>query len=463
MAEKLPSDQQAKEARRPIAPAMDPAAKSLADALRVSFRLLAVIMIFVLAAFLLTGFKQIETQEVGIKKVFGRIVGTAEQGLAYTWPFPVGQIDVVRTSQRTLTVEDFWMHETAAEKTRKLSERRGGAALRPGWDGALLTGDHNLLHVKLECKYSVLGTKGAVACARNFALGRNVRGGDRDLSANGDSLEEAISAVVCQAVIAAAAKRTADGIQRRQMSQFAAEVKRQAQRRINQLTPVAGRPYQAVEISAIVVKNSTWPIGALRAYEEAQQAISDRERIRDEAIADARRILNEAAGASVEILVGSPEELTGAKTSGSAEREKNGPYDLIGQYAMEKDPIKAQRLLGRIEEVLMSSTTGGQASRIIADARAYKTQTIQSAEGRTKRFNDLLKEYQKAPQFMLERLWADTRDEILSFPLVEKIYLSMGKQKMVYMINRPPEIAKAIQRELLKLEREKRGQATRRR
>ena len=63
---------------------MDPATKSLADALRVSFRVLTVIMVFVVIAFLLTGLKSIEAQEVAVKKVFGKIVGTAEQGLAYT-------------------------------------------------------------------------------------------------------------------------------------------------------------------------------------------------------------------------------------------------------------------------------------------------------------------------------------------------------------------------------------------
>ena len=108
----------------------------------------------------------------------------------------------------------------------------------------------------------------------------------------------------------------------------------------------------------------------------------------------------------------------------------------------------------QIEQVLTSNTTGGRASELIADATAYKTQVIQSAESRAKRFNDLLAEFNKTPEFMLERLWADARDEILSSPLVEKVYLSMGKQKTVYILNRPPEVAREIQRELWKLKQQ---------
>ena len=101
-------------------------------------------------------------------------------------------------------------------------------------------------------------------------------------------------------------------------------------------------------------------------------------------------------------------------------------------------------------EVLLSSSTGGQASKLIADAKAYKTERIQSAESHAKRFNDLLAEYEKAPRFMLERLWADVRDEILSSPTTEKLYLTFGKNKTILKIASDPKVTKAIQRELQK-------------
>jgi len=439
MAEDRPNDHDREEIRKaapPVGVEVDPAAKSLADALRVSFRLLTGIMILVVVAFLLTGLKSIEPQQIGVKKVFGKVVGAAEQGLAYTWPFPVGEIEIVTTRERTATVEDFWMNETPADKTKKLTDRRTRTAgLRPGWDGALLTGDRNLLHVKLICLYAIQGPQGALAYLRNI---------------DKENLETTVRAAVCQAAIAAAARRTADGIQRKEKSQFAQDVRKEAQRLLDVLTEVDGRPYQAIKINAIILANSTWPLRALPAYLKAQKAISKREELRNQAISDARDILNAAAGASYEMLVGRPEDFIGPARAGGDDGDR--PYDLIGQYSRQSDPAKARQLLERIERVLMSNTTGGQASRIIADAKAYKTRLIQSAEARAKRFNDLLAQYQQTPQFMLERHWADVRDEILNSPTVEKVYLNVsGQQKTVYRVSRPQEVAKRIRRELLKM------------
>lgn len=422
-----------------VGPEIDPAEQSLGDALRVSFRLLAVIMIFVAGGFMLTGFKSIEPQQIGIKRVFGKIVGTVESGLAYTWPFPVGKIEIVNTSEQTLTVEDFWMNETPADRTKKLTERFPAAAgLRPGWDGALLTGDLNLLHIKMTCNYSVQGPEGAKIYRQSI-----------------DDLESTIRAVVCRAAILAGATRTADSIQRRGKSAFAEEVRKRAQRQLNNLTMLGSRPFEAVRINAIVVgKDSTWPLGALPAYLAAQRAISEREELRNQAIADARKILNEAAGASHEILVGSPERFMGVQVSSSSRRDPNErPHDLIGQFTTQSDSTKADQLLQQIEQILLSNATGGEASKIIADAKAYKTQRIQNAESRAKRFNDLLPEFEKAPQFMLERLWADVRDEILDSPTIEKFYLTVNDGKTILKINRDPDVSKAIRREQLKIKK----------
>ncbi|MHC4294144.1 MAG: SPFH domain-containing protein [Planctomycetota bacterium] len=416
----------------------DPASQSLADALRVSFRVLTVIMIFVVIAFLLSGFKSIEPQQVGIKMVFGHVVGTAEQGLAYTWPFPVGRIDLVDTSERTLSVEDFWMHETPSEKLSPLHQRGASIlGLRPGYDGALLTGDRNLLHVKMVCKYVVQGTKGALVLKRNI-----------------DDLEETIRSLVCKAAILAAARRTADGIQRSEKGVFSEEVRREAQRRLNQLTRLEGRTYESVRINTIIMEQSTWPLLALPAYLKAQKAISEQAELRNQAIADARKILNEAAGANHAILVGRPEELVGDEELPAKKESTELTYDLIGQYTDQIDPARGGQILRQIDEVLIGPAIGGLASEIIAEARAYRTQVIQEAESRAKRFDDLLEEFEKTPQFMLERHWADVREEILNSPTIEKFYITLGDGKTVLRISRDPEVRKEIQREILKLERQ---------
>jgi len=418
----------------------DQATRSLADALRVSFRLLTVIMIFVVVAFFLTGLKLIEPQEVGIKKVFGKVVGTSGQGLAYTWPFPIGQIELVNTSQQSLVVDDFWLHETAKEKMLPPAERRvpqGG--LRPGMDGALLTGDRDLLHLKFVCMYAVQGARGALACLANI----------------GD-IRQTIRAAVCEATILQASRRTADAIQGTDKEAFTNGVQQEAQRRLDELTKINGRAYRAILLDKIVLKpdSFTWPLRALPAYNAAQRAVNQGEELRSRAIADARRILSEATGENYEALVGRPDDLLGTPRPSDKE-----PYDLIGLYNRQTDPVRAARLLKRIERII-EIDSAGQAGKIIAEAKAYRTQVIQNAEARSKRFEDLLEEFRKTPQFMLERLWRDVRDEILSSPTIEKHYLRPGGGKAVLYVNRDPEIAKKIQREELKKKQDGQGPQT---
>ena len=420
--------------------ASDRAQESLADALKVSFRVLTIIMIFVVIAFLFTGFKSIEAHQVGIIKVFGRVAGTAEEGPAYTYPFPVGQIELVDTSERTLTIEDAWVYESDSDKLKPLHMRGASSGgLQPGYGGALLTGDRNLLHVKMICKYAVQGPEGAKVCKQNI-----------------EDLEETIRSQVCKAAILAAAKRTADGIQRRDKAEFSQAVSREAQRGLNQLTSVNGRAYEAVRITAINL-TSTWPLAALPAYLNAQKAISEQAELRNQAIADARKILNEAAGANHEVLVGNVEEFAASAQRTSPIESRQGQYNLVGQYVKETDPERANQLLAQVEEVLMGPSVGGEASAIIADAKAYRTQVVQGAESRAKRFDELLSEYEKNPQFMLERHWAEVRDAILSSGTVEKVYLTPAEGKTIYRIGPDPEIRKQIRREMLKREKEARG------
>ena len=348
----------------PVGGRPDPAGESLAKALKVSFRLLRLIMVAVVVLFLLTGLRSIDPDEVGLKKLFGRIESTVDEGLGYTWPFPVGDIQVIDTTEQELTIDDFWMHETAVDKTQPLSERSVmDKGLRPGWDGALLTGDRNLLHVRLKCIYMV---HDPVAYAKNV-----------------NDPEEIVRSAVCAGAIHAAVWRTADGLLRAEQKQFANDVRRTAQDRLDALNT-------GISINRIELNQTTWPLRALPDYNMAQRAISNAQKARDAAAAEAVKILNASAGTNYKKLVGDP---AGSAGTASVVSVAGGDYDLIGRYSRARksgDPEKADMLLARIDEVLLSRNTGGQASKIIAEAKAYSTATIQQAKSRADRFRELL-------------------------------------------------------------------------
>jgi hypothetical protein len=59
-------------------------------------------------------------------------------------------------------------------------------------------------------------------------------------------------------------------------------------------------------------------------------------------------------------------------------------------------------------------TARGTASRLLAEADGYKERTIASAEGDTSRFKQVLVEYAKAPQVTRERLYLETMQQIFT-------------------------------------------------
>ena len=467
--------------------ALDAAGQSLADALRVSFRLLTFIMVLLFVGFLCSGITCINPQEVGIKKTFGRIVGVAEQGLTYTWPFPIGEIEKVRIDEKQLEVEDFWMHETAQDKTKDLSERAPSKqGIRPGWDGALLTGDRYLLHVHLTCNYRI-------ADALAF---KEIVGSDPEVE------KEFLRSAVCSAVIHAAANRTAESIMGDHLS-FTLAVKEQAQRQLSDTLGIreqcvrllegmlgdadgAGRTWKELRlltaaergeridalpgraedkvalaeliatrqtgagilISNISMRPPSWPLQARAAYQTAQRAVQQQEQAVNKAKADARGTLTDAAGQShVALVVDSSGE---SKTT-----DADGGW--IGRYEKARNEgrdAEAAELLEKIDTQLGSEATAGEAKRILDEAESDKTATIQRVRQDVEAFEQLLPGFRKTPTFLLERKWAETLQEILSAPTNEKIVVEVRGETVVIRTKQDPRIAKEILRERLKAQKQ---------
>ncbi len=468
--------------------ALDAAGQSLADALRVSFRLLSFIMILLFVGFLGSGITCINPQEVGIKKTFGRVVGVAEQGLTYTWPFPIGEIEKVRIDEKQLEVVDFWMHETPQDKTKDLSERAPSKmGLRPGWDGALLTGDRYLLHVHLTCNYRIVD---AIAF-------KEIVGSDPEAEA------ELVRSAVCSAVIHAAADRTAESIMGDHLS-FTLAVKERAQQQLSdalgirekctrllegmlddaaqaprtveelRLLAVADRDKRiealsgraedkaalaellattrtgaGILISNISMRPPSWPLQARAAYQAAQRAVQEQEQTVNKAKADARGTLTDAAGQSYIALV--------VDSSGDIKEQSANDGGWIGLYEKARRDgrdAEAATLLEKIDAELDGEATAGEARRILDKAESDKTATIQRVRQDVEAFEQLLPGFRKTPQFLLERKWAETLEEILSSPTNEKIVVEVRGDTVVIRTRQDPRIAKELLRQQLKAQKE---------
>ncbi len=454
----------------------DTAADALAGALKLSFRLLTVIIVLVVVAFMLTGIRRVKTDEVGIRSRFGAITGTAETGLAYVWPFPVGQLDIVDLSTRELQVDDFWMYIRSEDQGKPLAQVRPKyAGLRPGADGALLTGDGSLLHVQLMCTYGVGRGRDTQLNMDKAVLFRiNVDDQDVELARKlGTPLhsEEIVRSVICQAAIRVAARQTAEML-RTDTGRFTADVRDLAQ---SQLTAMR----TGLEIRAVNTVGLSWPLHVLKvvsAVSEAQQKVA---RDRRDAVGNAQSLLSSTAGSSYAIFVG---DLTSTGQSdlvrryGTARQQglddeaasllatidgvltsaDEGTFDpqgsgLIPMYADARQAGEeelAERILASIDKALVGATTG-LAQTIVQQAQSDRAAIVEPIKGRLSQFRQLLPLYRQSPDLTIARLWADTRDDILARATAEKFYMNEGDGTVVMKINRDPAVARQLQQQLM--------------
>ena len=417
----------------PQARADDPAADSLASALRISFHLLTVILVLIIVAFFLTGVRWVEPGEAAVVYRFGKIVKTVQDGPCFAWPFPVGRIDVVDLQTQKLQIDDFWMAETAEDSTKTISERRPqGPGLRPGWDGALLTGDGSLIHARLHC-YFTIDANASLGIAHDPLVKYCLTVKDTDIAGQA-ATKEFLRSIVCREAIRIAAGRTAESIRRNQ-DEFARAIERAAQAALVEHET-------GLRISSVSLAFS-WPLLVHRDFENATTAGQEAEKAINSALANAEEMLIEVAGPNYTILVSKPSRLLSDATG-----EELG---LIEQYAFAleaDDDAAAESLLAEIEAALVIDITGEVRPRI-GQAIADVNKSLDELDGRVGRFEELLPEYLARPTFVMNRLWADTRDAILGSATIEKYYVTSGDGKLVVKIDRDPRIARQIQRALL--------------
>lgn len=273
-----PSD----EPRQRLGDEMDPASRSLAEALRVSFRLLSVVMLLLVVAYVASGMFTVEDTERAVVVRFGRIVGgsPAEQvlspGLQFSWPFPIGRVVRVPTSEQTVGIDTFWYNEPPNQAGRPPTPRP--EPIRPGLDGALMTSDRGLVHVRWDVTYVI-------------PPDQPQRIVDFVLNVPTDEADAVVRLAVENASIEVAAGTPVDEILRQQTSIFRERVRMNAQQQLDAIG--AGVVLRAVDLGQYA---PTAPLAARAAFDRVNTAEQDRDRTINEARRDATRQLVETAG-----------------------------------------------------------------------------------------------------------------------------------------------------------------------
>jgi len=404
-------------------PSLDPAQQSLADALRLSFGILKIVMIVLAVFFLGSGLFTVDQKQAALVLRFGRPIGGVVNpvvygpGLHVALPYPIDRNIKIDLAKDSLLIESFFFNVPDSQKSRSIDQmasRSGG--LQPGVDGMLLSADLNVLHAKWNVEYRVVDP---VSYIRNVY----VPAGLSPVEQEGYRGEVVRSAVQNACVRTVAAFRADDILFGSKIDEVQRLIKDQAQRNLDRMG--AG-----IAIDQLLVREPMPPLQVRDAFLSVLTADQEKQERIEEAIKQSNTILNSAAGVAYEQLLPLIDDYETARR-----------LDQLG---------RAEQLRGQIEESLLTKVGGG-AARLILEARTYYTETVQSIQATVSKFEKLLPEYRRNPEVALIEIWYDTKREVLGGD-VEKVYLPAGAKEIRMQMGRNPAVFR--QRELEKYRRQ---------
>jgi len=365
---------------------LDPAHQSLADALRQSFRVLKGIMAILLLLYLGSGIKFLEPNEEAVVFRFGELIPAPHaSGALFAWPFPVDEVvrlPVKEANELIIDSHMLWLSDEDRSKGLKFVSR-GNEGLDPNRDGALLTGDRGLVHIQWVVTYKV---DDLVKYLKNLS--------GKDMA----PAVELIRSLVENAGVSVAAGMRTEEVYRERIDFVCSQVRTLVNRRLMELE-------SGLTLTQVKAPLSIVPVQIRGAFESAQQAENQKERAVQDAQRERTRILSETAGRSFEEILKLQDQIELANAAGN--------------------PQEAGRLEARLDAMLESDVSGEAGQRIKA-ASAHYTTVVGRIQSDLSMYRALLPEYQRDGRLLFERLWDETRNEILNSREVTKIYRPFG-------------------------------------
>ncbi len=383
---------------------LDASSKSLSDALRISFAILKVIMIVLVAAFLVSGFKTVDSGEKALVLRFGAIRGVGEErvlgpGWHWVFPYPIDELVKIPVEAQTrLPITSFWYRQTRDDilgpgaKPRNLVPEK----LNPLTEGYSLTrgrvdetrfveglpeadsgtsatvsdrdaSDYSIVHTQWQIDYQVNNIE---AFYTNVYI-RDARPGEIYFDVMKEWVTPLLRSVVDDAVVTAMVQYTIDeAIQ--STDTIPRHVEQLTQQKLDAID-------SGIRVTKVQLVAATWPRQVDRAFEEFIAA-SQRSGM---AISDARnyaeQTLTDAAGQVAETL-----------------------HSAL--MATDGDD-------GRLE--FLWTQVAGEAQNTLAQAQAHSTKVVEGAKANAEYLMSILPEYRKWPELVAQGIYLDTIEKVL--------------------------------------------------
>lgn len=434
------------EVRQSRAASMELANRSLADALRITYRLLQGLMLILLVLFAFSGVRRVEQAERGVKVALGRLADADLQpGMHFSLPYPLGEIRKVSTAQVQVNVdESFFPFLDANQRNLTIEQLGMGDALRPGKDGSLITGDGNLAHARFGVTYH---RETPADLVQSLADGQE---------------ERLVRAVVERAAVRTIAEIPLDEVLKRNTgggsstvgtigSEIEDRIRRTAQAALDELGT-------GLRIDAVLMRDETPPLRTRPAYQAVQTAESKAATDREKAEERRSAVLNRVAGAAYAPLLALIEEYgraLDAKDEASAEKVLAEIDALLTPGLAEQKVTVGGREFTRVK-------VAGAASQVVSEAESYRSSVVQSAKADAEVFRAKREQYVANPRVFITREWADAMKAFLSLDQVQTQFVPDSAGKYVLRLSEDPDIAReqraaAQRRAIMESEEKRRG------
>jgi membrane protease subunit HflK len=368
---------------------LDAAGKSLSDALRISFAILKVIMVILIVGFLASGFKTVGSNEQALVLRFGAIRGIGEQrllgpGAHWIFPYPIDEIIKIPVESAVpLSIDTFWYPERPEDV---LSGRERpvppGTPLDPLRDGYCITrdekqdettvdaegSDYNLVHTKWQLTYQINDPE---RFFRNVYV-KTVGPGDVYFDVITSSIEPLLNDLFEGAVVTTMVNYTIDEAISSK-DRIPGDVKSLLQEKLDRIE-------SGINVVSVQLTRSTPPRQVKPAFEASILADQNKDKAITEARTYAETTLNEAAG----------------------------PYAEEIFAALHDNTMNEQ------QRELLWSKLAGTAQKKLGDAEIYATTVVENARANADYIESLLPEYRERPELVLQRIYLDAIENILS-------------------------------------------------
>jgi modulator of FtsH protease HflK len=329
------------ESSDPTAEVLAAVRKHLGGPWKTKVALVAVVVLTL--AGLATSYYQVEPDEVGVIRRFGRFVGTTDPGPHFRLPFGIEHVQKVPV-QRQLKMEFGFRTDSGGGALRR------GASAELGREALMLTGDLNVAVVEWIVQYKVKDP---------FSFLFRVRGVDDTLR----SLSEAAMRIVV-------GDHSVNEVLTAGRQKIATEAK-------DVLQLLADRYNTGVDIQQVVLQDVNPPDPVKPSFNEVNQAIQEKERAINEAQAELNKAIPRARGEAEQAIRGAEGYAIERVNRARGEADRFG--SVYAEYKRNPDVYRRRVYLETIAEVLPRA---GQ-KVIIDDAAKGMTPILRMDPGRT--------------------------------------------------------------------------------